>query len=612
MKDFQIMRYLKKFQVYILVFSLLLGALFYYVVSNKMQSYTASTVIEYTNEEAASGQTPSEEKLDPNEMLASNIIIQVMENLGMDPAANMDGIRKNVSIEPIISDEELMLQEAQLEQGIAYEIYPTRYVVSFTADVAEGKEYARTVLNEILDVYIAAYGEQHVNTTGGANDINDIYGKGYDYIEMMDVISASLNDTMEVLASKIGFDGSFRSYKTGYSFSDLFSEFELLSEIEVPKISADIVHNQITKDRDVLLAKLRNENNDLAIENEASVTEIEKIKGIINAYVALMSYADDVNQDYYDDHILQEVYDNYYLNSEGAATNITDQTTEYDLLLKSYVKNRNQYEDNLIDTAYNEYLIEVFASAPAESPEAQQQRAQESIAALVSKVNTLYAIFNETNDEYNEYLGANNITVLATVGVTEAIPVKMYTVLIILVFGVIGCVGAIVLGRMGDIIDYYAFTHKVDGLPNRAKCDQHIAKLAQRVLPGEFSFVAFRLENLKEVNEAKGRQQGDKLMKNFADILTDVFRPSENVFVGYNGSGQYLVFAEDMTGDQTDAALKQIQVLVRQMTEAEHLEARYSCGMANSQDDSCFRIRKLLSLGMKRMAENSVKAETGA
>lgn len=49
MKDFQIFRYLKQFKYLIAIGSVLAGFMFYYVASNRMQSYTASTVIEYTN-----------------------------------------------------------------------------------------------------------------------------------------------------------------------------------------------------------------------------------------------------------------------------------------------------------------------------------------------------------------------------------------------------------------------------------------------------------------------------------------------------------------------------------------------------------------------------------
>lgn len=109
--------------------------------------------------------------------------------------------------------------------------------------------------------------------------MNDIYDKGYDYIEMMDVIDESLTATLQTLNGKISGDSTFRSSVTGYSFSDLYREYELLQNIEVPKITAQILAGKITKNRDILLAKYRNRNNDLSIENSASEQEVEKIMG---------------------------------------------------------------------------------------------------------------------------------------------------------------------------------------------------------------------------------------------------------------------------------------------------------------------------------------------
>ena len=50
------------------------------------------------------------------------------------------------------------------------------------------------------------------------------------------------------------------------------------------------------------------------------------------------------------------------------------------------------------------------------------------------------------------------------------------------IFGALGCAGAALFGRIEDFIEYYAFTNKVDGLPNRAKCDQFIASRDGRPL----------------------------------------------------------------------------------------------------------------------------------
>ena len=75
---------------------------------------------------------------------------------------------------------------------------------------------------------------------------------------------------------------------------------------------------------------------------------------------------------------------------------------------------------------------------------------------------------------------------LSSVRVTERFPIMIFTVLIVVVFGVLGCAGAALFGRIEDFIEYYAFTSKVDGLPNRAKCDQFISIRESRPIPESF------------------------------------------------------------------------------------------------------------------------------
>lgn len=600
MKQFQILRYLKKYTVFIAAGSVAAGLLFYFVIQYRMQSYTAGTVIEYTNSEASKGRAFDGTDIDPSEIKASHIVSQAMENLNFNMStANMDEIRRSIYIEPIISEEDQKTRDAKIDLGESYDVEPTRYWVSFTSDVRSGREFPRKVLNEILDVYIAYYGENHVNLKGGSNGINDIYSKGYDYIEMMEVIDASLKETLATLEDKMEMNNGYRSYDTGYAFVDLYNEFNLLKNIEVPKITADILNRTITKNRDVLVAKYKNRNNDLEISNDVWSKETEKIIQIIESYVTLMSKSD--NTDMTAEYILEDIEDNYGYDAEGNALKGTDQTTEYDRLLEDYVSNRTGYEQNIIDRAYNEYIINTFRTAPAASADTVRKEAEDSIYALVTKINDLYKILDLTNDEYNEFLGANNIVVLSSVGVSENMPVRLFTVFVVLIFGVLGCLGAIIIGRIGDIVDYYAFTSKLVGLPNRAKCDRYIASMEKDVLPGQFLCIVFRIKNLKEENIRLGRSAGDMMMKIFTEALTGVFIPSDDVFVGDNGSGQYLVFASGVTKERGDGAVSQIHTLVKQRCEGEAFDIEIEEGLACAQDEECYYIRKLLSIAMSRL-----------
>ena len=605
MKDFQILRYLKQFKFLIAIGSIVAGLLFYYVANNKLQSYTASTVIEYTNAEAEQGLAPDGTKIDTSEIYGSYIISRVIQNLGIDPStANMDSIRRSISITSIITDEQQQIFDGKVNQGEDASLIATRYMITFTSGVDHNKDYPRTMLNEILDVYSAYYGETHVNSARSANGVNDIYSKGYDYIEMMDVIDDSITTTLGTLDGKISGDSKFRSSSTGSSFSDLFWEYQLLQNIQVPKITAEILANKVTKDRDVLLNKYRNRNNNLAIENSASEEETRKILGVIDSYVDMMNGSGNTNITA--EYILPDVYDD---TDEDPNKTKADQTTSYDKLLTRYVEDRTGSTANEIDAAYNQYILDTFQDAPEKSPEDQQEHVESEIRALVDKINQLYADMGLTTDEYNEYLGAANISVLSSVGVTEKVSVTKFTLMIVVVFGVFGCLGAIALGRLWDIVEYYMFTNKTVNLPNRARCDHFIADMENKMLSNSYVCAAFQLTNLREENQRLGRSAGNQMMKTFARVLSEVFPASQNVFVAYNDAGQYLVFADDYNPEHIKAAMAQMRTVVAQKCENEAFAIEYREGYACSGEDQCFYIRKLLALALHRLNEKPAAAQ---
>ena len=608
MKDFQILRYLKQFKFLIAIGSIVAGLLFYYVANNKLQSYTASTVIEYTNAEAEQGLAPDGTKIDTSEIYGSYIISRVIQNLGIDPStANMDSIRRSISITSIITDEQQQIFDGKVNQGEDASLIATRYMITFTSGVDHNKDYPRTMLNEILDVYSAYYGETHVNSARSANGVNDIYSKGYDYIEMMDVIDDSITTTLGTLDGKISGDSKFRSSSTGSSFSDLFWEYQLLQNIQVPKITAEILANKVTKDRDVLLNKYRNRNNNLAIENSASEEETQKILGVIDSYVDMMNGSGNTNIT--SEYILPDVYDD---TDEDPNKTKADQTTSYDKLLTRYVEDRTGSTANEIDAAYNQYILDTFQDAPEKSPQDQQEHVESEIRALVDKINQLYADMGLTTDEYNEYLGAANISVLSSVGVTEKVSVTKFTLMIVVVFGVFGCLGAIALGRLWDIVEYYMFTNKTVNLPNRARCDHFIADMENKMLSNSYVCAAFQLTNLREENQRLGRSAGNQMMKTFARVLSEVFPASQNVFVAYNDAGQYLVFADDYNPERVEAAMAQMRTVVAQKCENEAFAIEYREGYACSGEDRCFYIRKLLALALHRLNEKPAKRENAS
>ncbi len=617
MKELDVFRYLKKYRAVIASVSVLAGIAFFLVAQLYIQQYTAVTVIEYTGARAEEGYSPDGKEIDTSELYATNLVAQAMKKLDIDyTETTADDIRMNIHVEPIITEEDLLVQQSRLDNGeLDYELNPTRYVVSFNCGVSNGKEYPRMVLNQILQEYASYYGKSHVNTSLAANPVSDITGKGYDYLEMAEVMDDTLTNIVEHLSDKVQWNGEFRSSRTGYSFQDLKDEFELIQDVEVGRLFSEILAGRVTKDRDLLLEKYENRNNNLAISNSAVSFELERILGIIGAYedaigefgVPVVNDEGENVGDVLQNNVLPDVYDNWNKDEDGNWAPV-DRTAEYDVLLRRYIEDRTLYEHNVIDRDYNDYILSVFANAPASSPQAAQEKVQAEIARLAEEINALQTIYYETNDEYNEYLGAQNIMMLSSVRVTERFPIAVFTILVVVIFGALGCAGAALFGRIEDFIEYYAFTNKVDGLPNRAKCDQFIASREGRPLPESFTCVVCRLANLQAENARLGREAGDQMLEDFAGMLTSIFPPSDKMFVGNNGAGQYLVFAESLEPGLAEAALFQISVALEQKSQERGYLLELQSGYAQAGAEQCYYIRELLSTAIKRVGAASAAA----
>ncbi len=614
MKELDVFRYLKKYRAAIAAVSILAGVLFFLIAQFYIQQYTAVTVIEYTGAQAEEGLSPDGKYIDTSEIYSTNLVAQAMKKLGIQyTEATSDDIRMNIHVEPIITEEDLLVQQSKLDNGEKdYEIIPTRHLVTFNCGVKAGREYPRKILNQILQEYASYYGKTHVNTSLAANPVSDITTKGYDYLEMAEVMDDTLKNITEHLSDKVNWNSEFRSSRTGRSFQDLYDEFLFIKQVEVRQLFSEILEGRITKNRDLLLNKYRNRNNNLEISNNAASFEIERIRGIIGAYESAMGEFGGASQAVTEgedgetsasalqNNVLPDVYDDWNRDEDGNWDPV-DRTAEYDQLLMKYIEDRTSYEHNLIDKEYNDYILQVFATAPSSSSDEVQNTTQEEIQRLAEKINALQMIYYETNDEYNEYLGAQNIVMLSSIRVTERFPIFIFTILLVVIFGALGCAGAALFGRIEDFIEYYAFTNKVDGLPNRAKCDQFITARESRPISENFACVVVKLANLQTENARLGREAGDRMIKDFVGVLTSVFTPSDKLFVGNNGAGQYLIFADSLEKEQISTALMQMGIVLEEKSRDSGYHIELQHGFACAGEEECYYIRKLLSMAMKRV-----------
>ena len=596
MKSFNVIRYLKKWWPLIALMSFCAGVFFMrYATSN--QSYTAQSIIKYNYSKAEDGKTPSGEDLDVSEIFSSTVVKEAIENLGL--TVNVDTIRSGGTVTGIVPDDVTKTQEAKIDKGEDVEKYhSTEYIVKLSVSSDYSTEYVRTMLDEILSCYFANFGEKYVDYSTIPNNAAALDGQGYDYIEQAEI----LNNTVAQITANLGncqaAHPEFVSSTTGLSLSDLLDEYNYVSDVEIPYLFSEILGGKLTQNREVLLKKYQERYNTYVMDGDVDSEKVAAVLEVIQSYGnknkdGSLYYQRGARSGTEDDtggFVLSDVYEE--------DTNI-DRTTVYDNLISDYVTILNRQSNNVIDAAYCQYIIGVFQDAAdstdvsSENQAFSQQSVEQEIDALQSQLNSLYESLSITMKEYNEYCGAVNLGVLAGTTVSEKINVKLYILLGVAVFFILGVCGAILLGRIQDFVEYMFFTEQLLDMPNRTACDLFIRNNSGRVLPDDTVCVVVELANLSQINTAYGRECGNAMLAQFAGFLKEASATCGTVY--YNGGQQFIGFFDQCRIEDAESFADYFHRLITAYN-AESTEAtyEYAIGIAESKASNAYSIRALL------------------
>ena len=596
MKSFNVIRYLKKWWPLIALMSFCAGVFFMrYATSN--QSYTAQSIIKYNYSKAEDGKTPSGEDLDVSEIFSSTVVKEAIENLGL--TVNVDTIRSGGTVTGIVPDDVTKTQEAKIDKGEDVEKYhSTEYIVKLSVSSDYSTEYVRTMLDEILSCYFANFGEKYVDYSTIPNNAAALDGQGYDYIEQAEI----LNNTVAQITANLGncqaAHPEFVSSTTGLSLSDLLDEYNYVSDVEIPYLFSEILGGKLTQNREVLLKKYQERYNTYVMDGDVDSEKVAAVLEVIQSYgnknkdgslyyqIGARSGTEDDTGGF----VLSDVYEE--------DTNI-DRTTVYDNLISDYVTILNRQSNNVIDAAYCQYIIGVFQDAAdstdvsSENQAFSQQSVEQEIDALQSQLNSLYESLSITMKEYNEYCGAVNLGVLASTTVSEKINVKLYILLGVAVFFILGVCGAILLGRIQDFVEYMFFTEQLLDMPNRTACDLFIRNNSGRVLPDDTVCVVVELANLSQINIAYGRERGNAMLAQFAGFLKEASATCGTVY--YNGGQQFIGFFDQCRMEDAESFADYFHRLIAAYN-AESTEStyEYAIGIAESKASNAYSIRALL------------------
>ena len=272
--------------------------------------------------------------------------------------------------------------------------------------------------------------------------------------------------------------------------------------------------------------------------------------------------------------------------------------TTYDDLIQEYVGINQSIRNDVIDKNHAEYIKSVFVNNS--SNQVLSTEVEEDIEALVATLNKEFKIVQATAKELNEYIGAENLNILNSVVTSQKVNIKLYILLALVFFLFFGCVGAVVIGRFKDFIEYIIYTDKKTKLPNRQMCDVYIDSLSDKKLDEHYSCIIIKLNNLFEVNDKLGRSAGDTVLADLGRIIKSLAK--NYGFIGYNSIGQFLGIFEQCTVSKAELFITQLEKSVKEYNE-KHIEIniKYSVSLSNSTEDGIHDIRALIRRAFEKM-----------
>ncbi|MBQ4516018.1 MAG: diguanylate cyclase [Clostridia bacterium] len=612
MKSFQIFRYIKKILPLIIVFCLLATYAVYFKLSSS-NTYIASEVIHYNDEQAEQGLAPTGDKLDVNEIKSSAVMSKVVDKMGLTGIYSVDSLISRIDITPIEDKDKVAQKEAKLEEGEEYIYEPSTFIVSFAATSGEGPDFARTILDETLDVYFEQFSQKYVNVAPANNTIENINKNDYDFIEIMELIDTSIDNTLTTLYQRIEQNNYYRSTETGESFSELADDFNYLRQVKVSSLFSKIYKYQITKNKSVLISDYttRIDNNNISNAKDDSI--VEDVVTVIDAYVTKMRESGNTNISY------EYILDN--LHERNVQDYVGDQTVTYDELIYSWRDRRESKEHAIIDSAYCTYVINTFSnctgacdgscgSSGVTCTELSnvyytdiKNEVEKEINTLLDELNALYNKTMKTNDEYNKYLGASYISVLSSASVRESVNVPLYTAIAFFFLMILCCGGAIVLGRAGDIINYIFYTDHLTGFNNRAYFDKYLKSKDKKLLDDGVVYCMVDISNLVHINGEHSREKGDEIIKMFARYIKETFGKSKTEYI-YNGNGSFAMLTEESDYITVEDIMRLFRLRLDERDEHAEIALDYKIGIAETFKENK-TARKLLSEAIKNKKEYS-------
>ncbi len=387
-------------------------------LSSHQLSSAPVSLIGFDYDGAKKGLTPNGEVLDVNTIKNPAVIEKALTQLGF-PLSNVDSVRNAIKIDSVTPSEardEISVYKSAFEENgnlaaaqamLDVDYFPVQYKVTFDfskTSFTDGE--AARVINTVLECYRSYFIEEYgySDSIGNASLVVDYCG--YDYLVAVDTYSSTLDSLLEIIEPLK--DTTFRSTKTGYSFSDLYSEASISRSYETDVITAFILENSVIKNKESMISYYEYRIDELTRRKNTASANLKTINKSIDDYekdsVIVYGGLNDAENSSYT--TISEKYDNLFtqkMEAQNEVSHCNQRIKECEARLDSVKK--------LSESGSNQKNVEYV---------------EERIAALDETVKGLVDDVNATLMEYREsVIFANAYSVLVPANVQSKSYVSM-------------------------------------------------------------------------------------------------------------------------------------------------------------------------------------------
>ena len=295
-------------------------------------------------------------ELDLNQITSAYVLQQALEGLELSQPVTLAMLRKNISIERVLTDESRRAQElaskmVEDKNTGAYDqiqsvkmVYDNKFVVRLTngfAPVGAQENAKKLVLDNgeiilLLDRILNAYNDYLVLTYANMklpdDELSVIDTENLDLLESLELLQTASDNLYDYCDQKSDAVKAYRSYKDGRNLEDWMKTIQTGREISIDYLYSYVYNNSIVRDKNSMITSYRYQLRNAESQRDVVKGNIATVASILENYkndeiFVSMQESDTAKStrtttDYYNELILQQAEN--YASAAKLETTIAD------------------------------------------------------------------------------------------------------------------------------------------------------------------------------------------------------------------------------------------------------------------------------------------------